>query len=97
MAAAWVTLTDWPATVNVPVRDAGVGLALTLNVNVPPPDPPAPTGMGIQLVSLVAVQAHPLPVVSEKELAPADEAIDCDVADSEYVHAVAPDCVTAKV
>ena len=58
MAAAWVTLTDWPATVNVPVRDAGVGLALTLNVNVPPPDPPAPTGMGIQLVSLVAVQAH---------------------------------------
>jgi hypothetical protein len=51
----------------------------------------------IQLALLVAVQAHPLPVVSENELAPADEGIDCDVAESEYVHAVAPAWVTEKI
>jgi hypothetical protein len=95
-AAACVTVNVWPPTVIVPLRWLVDVLAVTLKATVVLPVPPAALVTVIQLALLVAVQAHPLPVVSAKELAPADDDIDSDVADSEYVHAVAPDWVTEK-
>src|SRR5687768_11823909 len=62
--AAWLTATDCPATVSVPVRAVPVVLAATLNVTEPMPDPLAPAVMVIQDVVVVAVQEHDVPEVT---------------------------------
>ena len=70
---------------------------MTLNATVVLPLPLAALVTVIQLAVLEAVHAHPLPVVTAKELAPAADGIDCEGADNEYVQGVAADCVTEKV
>ena len=59
-----MTVTVWPATVNVPVRAVPVVLAATLNVTEPMPDPLAPAVTVIQAVVVVAVQEHDVPEVT---------------------------------
>ena len=59
-----MTVTVWPATVNVPVRAVPVVLAATLNVTEPMPDPLAPAVTVIQDVVVVAVQAQDVPDVT---------------------------------
>ena len=59
-----MTVTVWPATVNVPVRAVPVVLAATLNVTEPMPDPLAPAVTVIQDVVVVAVQEHDVPEVT---------------------------------
>ena len=59
-----MTVTVWPATVNVPVREAPVVLAATLNVTEPMPDPLAPAVTVIHDVVVVAVQAQDVPEVT---------------------------------
>ena len=95
-AAACVTVKVCPPAVIVPPRWLVDVLAATLNATVAVPVPLAALVMVIQLALLVVVQAHPVPAVSANELAPAADDIDCDVADSEYVQAVAPDWVTVN-
>jgi hypothetical protein len=56
----WVTVTAWPATVNVPTRCAVAVFAVASKVTVPLPFPVAPPLMVSQAASLVAVQAHPV-------------------------------------
>ena len=62
--AAWLTATDCPATVNVPVRAVPVVLAAMLNVTEPIPDPLAPAVTVIHDVVVVAVQEQAVPVVT---------------------------------
>ncbi len=62
--AAWLTATDCPATVNVPVRAVPVVLAATLNVTEPMPDPLAPAVTVIQDVVVAAVQEQDVPDVT---------------------------------
>jgi hypothetical protein len=59
-----LTVTVWPATVNVPVRAAPVVLAATLNVTEPMPDPVAPAVTVIQGIVVVAVQEQDVPDVT---------------------------------
>ena len=59
-----MTVTVWPATVNVPVRAVPVVLAAMLNVTEPMPDPLAPAVTVIQDVPVVAVHAHDVPEVT---------------------------------
>ena len=59
-----MTVTVWPATVNVPVRAAPVVLAATLNVTEPMPDPLAPAVTVIQAVVVVAVQEQAVPAMT---------------------------------
>ena len=59
-----MTVTVWPATVNVPVRAVPVVLAATLNVTEPMPDPLAPAVTVIQDVVVVAVQEQDVPEVT---------------------------------
>ena len=58
-----MTVTVWPATVNVPVRGVPVVLAATLNVTEPMPDPLAPVTV-IQDVVVVAVQEQAVPAMT---------------------------------
>ena len=58
-----MTVTVWPATVNVPVRAVPVVLAATLNVTEPMPDPLAPVTV-IQDVVVVAVQEQAVPAMT---------------------------------
>ena len=62
--APCVTVTVWPATVNVPLREAPVVLAATLNVTEPMPDPLAPAVTVIHDVVVVAVQEQDVPEVT---------------------------------
>jgi hypothetical protein len=59
-----LTVTVWPAAVNVPVRAAPVVLAVTLNVTEPMPDPVAPEVTVIHDAVGVAVQEHDVPDVT---------------------------------
>ena len=59
-----MTVTVWPATVNVPVRAVPVVLAAMLNVTEPMPDPLAPAVTVIHGVAVVAVQEHDVPDVT---------------------------------
>ena len=72
--AAWVTVTDWPATVTVPERWDWAVLALTDSVTVPLPDPLDPDEIVIQETPDDAVHAQPdvVDTVSDR-LAPLDE------------------------
>ena len=56
-----MTVTVWPATVNVPVREAPVVFAATLNVTEPMPEPLAPAVTVIHDVVVVAVQEQDVP------------------------------------
>ena len=62
--AAWVTATDCPATVRVPLRGVAVVFAAMLNVTEPMPDPLAPAVTVIQDVVVVAVHEHDVPEVT---------------------------------
>ena len=53
--AACVTVTVWPATVNVPVRGLPVAFCAMENVTEPIPEPVAPRVMVIHAVVVVAV------------------------------------------
>ena len=59
-----MTVTVWPATVNVPLRALPVVLAATLNVTEPMPDPVAPAVTVIHDAAGVAVQEHDVPEVT---------------------------------
>ena len=58
-----MTVTVWPATVNVPVRAVPVVLAAMLNVTEPMPDPVALV-IVIHGVAVVAVHKHDVPDVT---------------------------------
>lgn len=59
--AACVTVTVWPAAVNVPVRGLPVAFCAMENVTEPIPEPAAPLVMVIQLVAVVAVHGQDVP------------------------------------
>jgi len=61
-----VTVTVWPATVTVPVREAPPLLAATLKLAVPLPVMLLADVRVIQLAFVPAVHAHVLPVVTVK-------------------------------
>ena len=67
-----------PATVKVPVLEAPV-LALTEKATVPLPVPLAPEVIQIQLSLLFAVQAQPLPAVTDTLPLPAEAPKLCEV------------------
>ena len=79
--AACVTVTVWPATVTVPVREAPL-LSATLNPAVPLPVTLLPDVSVIQLALLAAVHAHVLPVVTVTPTVPAAELRDWLVGDA---------------
>jgi hypothetical protein len=60
----WVTVTAWPATVSVPVRDVVPASAATVNAKAPDPVADVPPVAVIQAAPELAVQAHVLPVVT---------------------------------
>lgn len=69
-AAACVIVTVCPATVSVPVRDDVTVFVATEYPTAPLPVPLAPLVTVNQLALLVALQAHPLVVVTETLAAP---------------------------
>jgi hypothetical protein len=85
LLADWVTVTVWPPTVMVPVRELPVPLGATLKLNDPSPDMP-PLVIVIQGTVLTGVHAQELPVITEMLLlSPADD-VDTVVGDTLYVH-----------
>ena len=62
-----MTVTDWPATVSVPVRVAPVVFAATVYVTAPLAVPLAPERIEIHATLLVAVQAQPVEAVTDTE------------------------------
>ena len=56
---AWVTVTVWPATVTVALRDEAAVFAVAVTLTLPSPDPLAPLVTVSQLALLVAVHVHP--------------------------------------
>jgi hypothetical protein len=85
---AWVTVTVFPATVNVPVRGLVEGLAVTATVTVPLAVPLLPLPMVNQLALLAAVQEQPVAAVTPTDAVPAVEATASVVLDKVYVHVV---------
>lgn len=71
-----MTLTDWPATVNVPVRCDVVGLAPAVKATVPFPLPLAPLVIEIHATEDEADQPQPVGAVTENVLDPPDDPID---------------------
>jgi hypothetical protein len=63
-APAWVTVTVFPATVMVPVRDVTAVLADTENCVRPLPATLLPPVIAIQAALLIAVQGQPLGVLT---------------------------------
>ena len=59
-----MTVTVWPATINVPVRVAPVVFAPMLNVTEPMPDPLAPAVTVSQDVVVVAVHEQAVPAMT---------------------------------
>jgi len=84
-----VTVTVWPATVTVPVREAPPLLSATLKPAVPLPVTGIPDASVIQPTLLAAVHAHVLPVVTVTASAPAEELRDWLVGDALKVHGAA--------
>jgi hypothetical protein len=94
--AAWVTVKDFPATVNVPLRWTVRVLGATVNVTVPLPTPLALPVIVIHAKALVAAHEQPAPVVTAIDpFAPA-AATDCEVGEIEDVQPVGS-CVTVNV
>jgi hypothetical protein len=74
LLADWVTVTVWPPTVMVPVRELPVPFTATLKVNDPSPDIP-PLVIVIQGTVLTGVHAQLEPVVTPMLLlSPVDSA-----------------------
>ena len=57
-------MTDWPATVSVPVRGKASGFAVTLNVTGLAPEPVPGLVTVIQAALLVALHEHSVPVTT---------------------------------
>ena len=74
-----MTVNVCPAIVSVPLRSAP-GFGAMPNVTLPSPLPVAPDVTVIQGALLVAVHAHPEPLVTADDPGPPPDAIDCDVA-----------------
>jgi hypothetical protein len=72
-----VTVTDWPATVSVPVRLADVVLLVAVNATEPAPIPPEPTPGVSQAAPLDTDQAQPVPAVTPTLNEPPLADIDC--------------------
>ena len=79
---ACVTVTVWPATVNVALRDEAAVFAVAVALTVPSPDPLAPLVTVSQDALLVAVQAQPVAAVSVTEPLPPPATMFSVVADS---------------
>jgi hypothetical protein len=97
-AAAWETVTLWPAITSVPVRGEVSELATAEYWTVPLPLPLAPEGIVSHPASLAAVHAQPSPADTLIEPLPPPAPTDSLVLESVNVHggAAAP-CVTVKV
>jgi len=63
-AAAWVTVSVWPAMVRVPTRTLVVLFGATVMLTTPVPEPLAPAVTVIQAALLTAVHAQPLEAVT---------------------------------
>ena len=81
-APAWVTVTVWPATVNVALRDEAAVFAVAVTLTAPLPDPLAPLVTVNQLALLVAVHVHPVGAVTFTEPLPPPAAMFSVVADT---------------
>jgi hypothetical protein len=81
-AAAWVTVTVWPATVSVPVRGEVAGFAAIEKFTAPFPLPLAPEVTVSHAALLVAVQVQPAAVVTAVLLEPAVDAGLSEVGDT---------------
>ena len=92
---AWVTVTGWPAIVNVPVRGVLAPLAAIDSDTVPVPLPVAPPVIVIQGSALVAVHEQPPTEVTVMVPGEAPAATERLVDESVNVHAGAA-CVTPK-
>ena len=77
-----MTLTGWPATVTVAVRDEDEVLAANVKPTVPFPDPDAPEVMVIQEALPVAVHVHPSGAVTLTLPESPPEADDNEVGDA---------------
>ena len=87
-APAWVTVTAWPPTVTVALRDALDVLAVAVSVTVPFPEPLAPPVTVSHAALSVAVHAQPEPVVSERVAVPPPTATLVVDGDTENEHVV---------
>jgi hypothetical protein len=70
LAAACVTVKVCPATVSVALRVDVVVFAATLKLTLPLPEPVAPVAMLAHAALLVAVQEHPVLVVTATDPEP---------------------------
>ena len=95
-APACVTVNVWPATVNVPVRALLLVFAAALNPTDPLLVPLMPFMIVSQAALLLAVQLHPVPVVTVTDPVPPDAPIDWLPGAMEAVQD-APACVTVNV
>ena len=80
---AWVTVTVWPATVNVALRDEAAAFAVAVTLTLPSPDPLAPLVTVNHAALLVAVQVHPVGAVTFTEPLPPPATMLSVVADNE--------------
>ena len=92
----WVTVTVWPPTVTVALRDAVDVLAVAVTVTEPLPDPLPPLVMVSHVALLVAVHVQPLVTVTVIVPVPPPAAILCVAGDRVGVHDT-PACVTSTV
>jgi hypothetical protein len=98
-AAAWFTVTDWPAMVSEALRGEVVVCAAAEYSTVPFPLPLAPEVTVSHESELAAVQPQPAGAVTVMLPVPPSAATDCVVLESVYVHegvVTAPACVTLK-
>ena len=93
---AWVTVTLWPATVRVALRDNELAFAVAVTVTEPSPEPLAPLVTVSHAAPLVAVHVHPVGAVNVTEPLPPPATMFSVVVDSVYVQG-APACVTVTL
>src|SRR5438105_4022114 len=74
----WVKVNVWPAIVSVPARLVLALLEPTLRSTKPLPVPLAPDWMVTKAALLDAVQLHEGAVVTDTEISPPPEPIDCE-------------------
>jgi hypothetical protein len=67
---AWETVTVWPATITIPVRDWALLLAAIVRPTLPEPVPELPEGTVIQPTLLVALHGQTSWVFTETLLRP---------------------------
>jgi hypothetical protein len=93
-APAWLTETDLPATLIVPVLAVEVGFAATVYSTEPLPLPLAPAVIEIQVADVVAVQLQPLAVDIVIRREPPPLGTDSLAGETVYSQAGTPACVT---